>query len=181
MSTVNVFAIGNGESRKGVDLSTLRQYGRIYGCNALYRDFIPSVLVAADPEMRKEILAATNKVAHPILNGWSSGPSAVAYAAAEADLNGRVFLLGFDLYGVNGKHNNIYKGTDNYRDADEPATHCGNWVNQLGIVFRENRFITFFRVGRENDPMPAQWQGLDVKFISYAEMWKLLRNEGGCG
>ena len=176
-----VFAIGNGESRKGVDLSALRQYGRIYGCNALYRDFIPDILVVADPVMREEVLATANHDPVEALNGWSSGPSAVAYAVGNLEPMGRVFLLGFDLYGVNGKHNNIYKGTDNYRDADEPATHCGNWVNQLGIVFRENRFITFFRVGRENDPMPAQWQGLDVKFISYDEMWKLLRNEGGCG
>ena len=36
-----VFCIGNGESRKGFDLEKLRPYGKIYGCNALYRDFTP--------------------------------------------------------------------------------------------------------------------------------------------
>ena len=43
-----VFCIGNGESRKGFDLETLRTHGTIYGCNAIYRDFMPDVLTAVD-------------------------------------------------------------------------------------------------------------------------------------
>ena len=43
-----VFCIGNGESRKGFDLEKLRQHGKIYGCNAIYRDFLPDVLTAVD-------------------------------------------------------------------------------------------------------------------------------------
>ena len=43
-----VFCIGNGESRQGFDLEKLRQHGTIYGCNAIYRDFMPDVLTAVD-------------------------------------------------------------------------------------------------------------------------------------
>jgi len=50
-----VFCIGNGESRKGFDLEQLRQYGKIYGCNALYRDFTPDVLVSVDKGIMHEI------------------------------------------------------------------------------------------------------------------------------
>ena len=50
-----VFCIGNGESRKHLDLETLRPYGKIYGCNALYRDFTPDVLVAVDHGICHEI------------------------------------------------------------------------------------------------------------------------------
>ena len=50
-----VFVIGNGESRKGFDLEKLRPYGKIYGCNALYRDFAPDVLVAVDSAIMHEI------------------------------------------------------------------------------------------------------------------------------
>src|SRR6056300_1971441 len=50
-----VFCIGNGESRKGFDLSKLRQFGNIYGCNALYRDFTPDVLTAVDNGIMHEI------------------------------------------------------------------------------------------------------------------------------
>ena len=53
-----VFCIGNGESRKGFDLEKLRQYGTIYGCNALYRDFMPDVLTAVDHGIMHEIYHA---------------------------------------------------------------------------------------------------------------------------
>ncbi len=49
------FCIGNGESRKGFDLEQLRPHGKIYGCNALYRDFTPDVLVAVDHGVCHEI------------------------------------------------------------------------------------------------------------------------------
>ena len=32
------FIIGNGESRKDFDLTKLKEYGKIYACNAYYRD-----------------------------------------------------------------------------------------------------------------------------------------------
>ena len=35
----NAYCIGNGPSRKGFDLTKLKQTGQTYGCNALYRDF----------------------------------------------------------------------------------------------------------------------------------------------
>jgi len=53
-----VFCIGNGESRKGFNLETLRKHGTIYGCNALYRDFMPDVLTAVDQGIMHEIYHA---------------------------------------------------------------------------------------------------------------------------
>ena len=50
-----VFCIGNGESRQGFDLEKLRQHGKIYGCNALYRDFMPDVLTSVDHGIMHEI------------------------------------------------------------------------------------------------------------------------------
>lgn len=50
-----VFVIGNGESRRSIDLRKLREHGKIYGCNALYRDFTPDVLVAVDQGIMHEI------------------------------------------------------------------------------------------------------------------------------
>jgi len=50
-----VFCIGNGESRKSFDLIKLKSYGKIYGCNALYRDFTPDVLIAVDHGIMHEI------------------------------------------------------------------------------------------------------------------------------
>ena len=50
-----VFCIGNGTSRDGFDLERLRPHGKIYGCNALYRDFTPDVLCAVDQGIMHEI------------------------------------------------------------------------------------------------------------------------------
>ena len=53
-----VFCIGNGESRLGFDLEKLRPHGKIYGCNAIYRDFMPDVLTAVDHGIMHEIYHA---------------------------------------------------------------------------------------------------------------------------
>jgi hypothetical protein len=53
-----VFLIGNGTSRKEFDLERLRPYGTIIGCNALFREFSPDVLLAIDAKMLREIKKA---------------------------------------------------------------------------------------------------------------------------
>ena len=53
-----VFCIGNGESRIGFDLEKLRPHGVIYGCNAIYRDFMPDVLTAVDHGIMHEVYHA---------------------------------------------------------------------------------------------------------------------------
>ena len=55
--TDKVFCIGNGESRNAFDLNKLKPHGKIYGCNALYRDFKPDYLVSGDAGVIKEICA----------------------------------------------------------------------------------------------------------------------------
>ena len=52
---MNVFLIGNGESRKELDLNKLKLKGKVYGCNALYRDFTPDVLISVDHGIMHEI------------------------------------------------------------------------------------------------------------------------------
>ena len=56
-----VFIIGNGESRIGFDLEQLRDYGKIYGCNLLYKEFTPDVLFVID-----------ERIMHPMLLEWLS-------------------------------------------------------------------------------------------------------------
>ena len=96
------FVLGNGLSRKGINLHNLRQYGRIFGCNALYRDFNPDVLVSTDPNISKEIQMSGwpkqegcahwtrrpfadsgSKQLHPEYKGMSSGPNALHLATQE--------------------------------------------------------------------------------------------------
>jgi len=50
-----VFCIGNGESRKDFNLDLLKPHGKIYGCNAIYRQYTPDVLVSVDHGIMHEI------------------------------------------------------------------------------------------------------------------------------
>ena len=47
----NAYIIGNGPSRKNFDLKKLRATGQTYGCNALYRDFIPDYIFSVDSKI----------------------------------------------------------------------------------------------------------------------------------
>ena len=91
------FVLGNGISRRGLPLNDMSKHGHIYGCNALFRDYIPHVLVATDKPIALHIeetgYPKTNKfytrrptkdsgaleIPRPYY-GFSSGPVAVALA-----------------------------------------------------------------------------------------------------
>lgn len=72
-----VFIIGNGESRKDFDLTALKEYGKIYACNAFYRDNpLPDVLIAVDSTMTHEIYH--KGIAHKIpcyFREWTKVPN----------------------------------------------------------------------------------------------------------
>ena len=71
-----LFLIGNGESRKGFDLTKLKNHGKIYGCNGLYRDFTPDGLVSVDPGIMHDIYNSGYAFENTVyFRDWSSIPS----------------------------------------------------------------------------------------------------------
>ena len=156
------FVLGNGVSRKSIDLHALKKYGKVYGCNALYREFTPDVLVATD----RPIAAAIQESGYAKHNvfytrrpldgmganqvpkeyfGYSSGPISAAIAAKDGHY--RIYLLGFDMGPVEGnKFNNIYAGTEFYKSADSQPTFTGNWVKQLIHITQDYPQVEFVRV-----------------------------------
>jgi hypothetical protein len=50
----SVFVLGNGPSRKNIDISKLD--GTVIGCNACYRDFTPDVISATDAGIMSDII-----------------------------------------------------------------------------------------------------------------------------
>lgn len=176
------FVLGNGTSRAGLDLASLRPHGKIYGCNALYRDFDPDVLVATDPGISSEIEKAdwpsrgqfyTRAPKHrqsqliPTNFGYSSGPIAVTLAAT--DLHNPVYLIGFDLVGVDGRFNNMYADTPHYKLSSQEPTFYGNWVNQIFTVARQFDNTTFIKVGPDDQYQPPQWNRHNIKFATVDE------------
>jgi hypothetical protein len=156
------FVLGNGLSRQAVCLTTLQTLGKIYGCNALYRDFVPDVLVATDKPIATAIQESgyakthcfytrrpipdlgANTVPHEYF-GYSSGPIAVSLAAKDG--HKKIYLLGFDLGPTEDqKFNNLYAGTEFYKSVDAQPTYTGNWVKQLRTIARDHPLTTFYRV-----------------------------------
>jgi hypothetical protein len=160
MSTA--FVLGNGVSRKDIGVATLAQCGRIYGCNALYREHTPDVLVSTDRPIAEHIQKSGYSAQHefytrrPLPNtgaqmvpqkyrGFSSGPIAASIACE--DLHRKIYLLGFDMGPtVVGKFNNVYAGTEFYKPADANPTYTGNWIRQLSTVIRDFPSVEFVRV-----------------------------------
>jgi len=156
------FVLGNGQSRSGILLSDLHKHGSIYGCNALYRDYVPDVLVATDRPIamqieqsgyalknkfytrRPEVGAGALTIPKPYF-GFSSGPVAAALAAI--DNHRKIYMLGFDLGATeNNKFNNLYAGTEYYKDIGSNPTYTGNWIRQIQQICRDFSGVKFVRV-----------------------------------
>lgn len=156
------FVLGNGTSRRGIPLDNLRQNGTIYGCNALYRDFVPDVLVATDKPIATAIqesgYSAKNTFytrrpidglgAKPIMQpyfGFSSGPVATALAAIDGHT--RIYMIGFDMGPSPSKQfNNVYADTEFYKRSDSAPTFTGNWTKQISQICKNFAATEFVRV-----------------------------------
>jgi hypothetical protein len=156
------FVLGNGVSRLQVDFDQLKTLGKIYGCNALYREFAPDVLVSTDRAIAQTIQNSGYAQNHtmytrkPLLGlgarsvpqsyfGFSSGPIAVGLAALDRHL--AIYLIGFDMGPTAGnRFNNVYADSEFYKKSSSLPTFTGNWVRQLVTICRDFPDISFYRV-----------------------------------
>ena len=73
-----IFCIGNGESRIGIDLYKYKDFGLIYGCNAMYIDYpnLCDVLTSVDHGMIHEVYHAGMAQKIPCyFRGWTKVPA----------------------------------------------------------------------------------------------------------
>lgn len=155
------FVLGNGVSRQQVELAKLKGIGKIYGCNALYRDFVPDVLVSTDRPISEKIQStgyANQNIfytrrpidglgARPVPQkyfGYSSGPIATGIACIDGAET--VYLVGFDMGPVNNKFNNVYADTEFYKKSTAVPTYTGNWARQIAGIIKEFPTKQFVRV-----------------------------------
>jgi hypothetical protein len=192
---MEIWVIGNGESRRKFNLNTIKSYS--IGCNAIHRNYICNSFVAVDRKMVYEILdnpACKQKsiytrpewykefnskqvVSLPELpyqgdqkqdHGfhWNSGPYAILVGALRSPKS--INLLGFDLYGVNGLQNNIYKDTINYESSDKKEIRPTFWIYQLSKLFECFPYIEFVQHQVNNWQIPPEWikfNNLTVKYF----------------
>lgn len=179
--TSTAFVLGNGTSRKAINPQQLKQFGKIYGCNALYRSFEPDYLVAVDTKMiieitdagyhlKNEVWTNPNKLSKRMekLNlfnpskGWSSGPTALHLASTH--MYNRIYILGFDYIGLGEnqeKVNNMYAGTPNYKREQDRATYYGNWMRQTSICVQTHPKTKYIRIVEDNESfIPEQLKNI---------------------
>lgn len=187
------FVLGNGVSRKHIDVDTLLKLGTVYGCNALYRTHTPHVLVATDRPISQQIqesgYSAKNKfyTRRPINGlgarrvpqqyfGFSSGPIATGIAAIDGHRN--IYMLGFDLGGNGaGLFNNVYADTEFYKKSAAPPTFAGNWTKQIITVTKDNPNCQFIRVCGDTTATLLELQHIpNMRSITIAEFIALINN-----
>ena len=138
------FVIGNGTSRKGLNIEQLMDYGLLYGCNWFFREeFRPHLLISSDEPMTRTIIkqysqypksnwfytwypkpgSGAKKATTP--EKFAAGPMATHLAAYHFE-SPKVFLIGMDFFGFgstdkeqNGLMNNLYEGMKHYSKIPE--------------------------------------------------------------
>ena len=193
----NAYIIGNGPSRKGFDLDRLKDTGQTYGCNAIYRDFMPDFIFSVDTNMSMKMVEdevglktihyapalqanreESKGMIHLIPNNpnWISGNAAFWTAGVHGHRN--IYLIGYDFreYGK-GVLNNIYQNTDNYGERNDDTIFDG-WLKQFREMLKMRPYVNY-TVVHDNPPefLNHLQTGTDLgnsKVISYNEFEKIL-------
>jgi hypothetical protein len=196
------FVLGNGESRKGIKITDLKQHGTVFACNAVYRTEEPDYLIAVDPKMILEIAETDYPKTHEVWTnynhqysknenaknhikwfqpslGWSSGPTALKMAADKKF--SMIYIMGFDYQGhvkdAKNKRfsfNNVFKDSRNYKKSTDEATYHGNWLNQTKRVVADYPQIEFRRVIRKDTFKPHDLEfSANIKHLDIDEFLKI--------
>ena len=160
----NAYCIGNGPSRKNFDLNKLKATGQTYGCNALYRDFIPDYIFSIDSPITLTMVndKVYEKCIHytptlevnrypkggpshlhliPNTPHWICGNMAIWTAGVHGHKN--VYLLGYDFREF-GKDqlNNIYQDTENYGPRHSDTVFAG-WLKQFRDMLKMRPYVNY--------------------------------------
>lgn len=191
---MNIWVIGNGESRKTFALNQLHDW--TIGCNAIHRDYLCNEYVAVDRRMVQEILRNESTANISIYTrpewykewgdvrvrslpnlpfegsakvdkpfNWNSGPYAILLAANKSPT--RIHLLGFDLWGNNDLVNNFYKGTPNYSNEKSKKINPDFWIYQLARIFEHYQNIEFVQHQINDWQIPERWKSIKNLTIKY--------------
>ena len=165
MKQHNIIVVGNGISRKDIDLWQLKEDHIVYGCNAVYREFQPDILFCVDDRICNEIHVSGYSKEHTVITPnkyscpsathiktnnkwkkWNCGALACYYAATQSP--NTIYLIGFDIGGEEG-YRNIYEGSLHYcgRGTTPHVTVESATKKQLLWTFHSFPNIQFRRIG----------------------------------
>lgn len=179
--------IGNGLGQRIINLKLLQKDRgfqgsktlRLYGCNALYRDFDPDFLVVTRDDIVNEIVnnnlksgdyCKTHIVYASVKNildypgnfhvipqnpGWNSG--AIATYLACFDGHKKVYLLGHDTLDTPGADYNVYSGSNGY--VGKSTVSALLYENSMLQVFQTYNDVDFVFVNKTGKgAIPESWK-----------------------
>jgi len=186
------FIIGNGTSRKGIDLTRLKPYGTVFGCNALYRDYpdysFPDFIVSIDDGIISEIecsdFPSKRFLVPPVDERWEPAECNIGRPRSNAGVNAmreaikmefnQLICVGFDFLATDNKQSvsNVYDGTNNYgmevraNAADNPGR-----IRYVQWLTNSNPDIDFIFIF-PNDFKVNPLFGKNVYFNTYENLLK---------
>jgi hypothetical protein len=193
--------VGNGESRKHLDLNKFKPTHTLIGCNAVHRDIEVNHLICCDRRMVSEALTNPNNkdtiiyvrdsfynffkknsknISHlpPIPkigelkrdqpDHWGSGSYAILLAAVLGYQ--KIDLIGFDLYPIDHKVNNMYKDSNNYSKSNSQGVDPAYWIYHTTEIFINYPTINFTIYNHPEWPIPQDWQKTNVQFKNIAQL-----------
>lgn len=180
-NTGNAVIIGNGPSRKAIELSLIGNHrgGHLgkrkltsYGCNALYRDFAPDFLVANGGKMCQEIAESGYGKEHvvythaaqvlkypenfhllPYDQYWNAGATATWLACFDG--MAKVYLLGFDSMDGEHPNYNVYADTTCYGTSSS-IVNDDTWIDSMYQIFVTYADVDFVWVNPVS--IPEKWR-----------------------
>lgn len=180
-----IFLIGNGKSRAHFDLERLRSKGTIIGCNALYREFNPDILIAIDSKMLNEITKAKYSNENTMIitphNRNVAVPNSYLYKSKRFNTSGafamrlisevmqpeRCYMLGMDAY-----PGNVYDGTPNY--AAHTLKNFSGVHRFYEEILSQSKKTVFINVN-EQDGWPATAENTgSYSFMTYELFEKIV-------
>lgn len=186
------FIIGNGTSRKGFDLTRLKPYGTIFGCNALYRDYpdhsIPDFLVSIDDGIITEIegsdFPSKRFIVPPMDERWEPAECNIGRPRSNAGVNAmreaikmghnQLICLGFDFLIADRDQSisNMYDGTDNYgMEVRANANDNPGRINYVAWLTHSNPEVDFIFIFPEGSTI-NKISGKNVFINTYENLVK---------
>ena len=185
--TKYVSIVGNGESRRGFDISPLKSFSTVIGCNAIFRDFVTEYLVCADRHMCQQAVNAVGKgttiyTRDKWVNQFAHWPNVktippLPYSgekrqddpfhwgtgphAGNLALTFKpkaIFMLGFDLHPIEkDKPNNMYTGSEGYTYIKRPVDPS-YWIYQFHkLMGYSDPDTRWIVVNHDRWEMPKEW------------------------
>ena len=203
MTSNKALVIGNGESRRSIDLENYRNDYVLVGCNAVHRDLEVDHLVCCDKRMAEEAANATGYPTIYTRTDWIAyfkstypnveqlpelpysgtlkqdqpinwGSGVYALLLATALPVSTITVIGFDLYPTNDTVNNIYKDTVNYAKSSSRPVDYSYWVYQTAKLIELNPNKTFQFVNNEEWSIPSEWKKFNVQSLTINSFTSIL-------